>query len=126
MANPYKGKKEIMLGGKMHVLKYDLNALVEVQDKLDLNGLNEVLETLQNMDFKIMRIILWAGLLHEYLDDDGNWIGGKELTMMQVGKWIGEDLTVLDVTGVMTDAISRAVGSDKEKNVGKTKVVTTK
>lgn len=61
MANALRG--EVPLPGTEYVLRYDVNALCEVEDATKDNIL-EVISKLQDgkPSFKIIRLLLWAGL----------------------------------------------------------------
>lgn len=111
MANPYKGQTELKIGDKTHVLIYDLNALAELQEKLGLSSLEDVLAEFQKMDFKTLRILLWAGLIHAYMEDDGT----ITLSERTVGSWIGREVTLLECTNVLTTALNRAIGEQKDQ-----------
>lgn len=61
MANKHRGFIEVELD-KTRTLRYTLNALAEVEDRIGVP-----LEELENvkMTIKNVRILLWAGLIHE-------------------------------------------------------------
>lgn len=108
--NPFKGQKELKIGDKTYTLIFDLNALAELQQKLEISGINELLSKFEQMDFITLRTILWAGLLHEFMDEKGEYT----IHERQVGTWIGRDITLLECTSILSDALQRAVGEDKE------------
>lgn len=71
----------IELGGKERRLHYDLNSIALIGEKLDIKlCLNNLAEDLMStpLPFSAIRVILWAGLLHE----------DPDLTPEQVGAWI--------------------------------------
>lgn len=74
MANAQKGKISITLD-KERTLRFTLNALAEIEDKLGvpLSKLAEV-----ELGVKTVRTMLWAGLIHE----------DEELTEKQVGNMV--------------------------------------
>ncbi|MBC9786294.1 hypothetical protein H1S01_17690 [Heliobacterium chlorum] len=77
MANKQRGIVDIVLD-KPRKLRYTLNALAEIEDKLgvsvtELNG--------ANLGMKAIRTFLWAGLAHE--DED--------LTEREVGEMVDFD-----------------------------------
>lgn len=72
------------LGGKIRRLRYDLNAIAEIGERLDINvrlsNLGaDLLE--RELPLKAVRTILWAGLVHE----------DAELTEQTVGSWVDQD-----------------------------------
>lgn len=76
--------RTIKLGGAERSLKYDLNAISEIGDRLDIKvRLSHVGEDIMGtpLPLKAIRTILWAGLLHERPDLDET----------EVGKWVDQD-----------------------------------
>ena len=74
----------IELGGKERHLKYDLNAIAEIGERLDITiRLQRFAEDLMStpLPFSALRVILWAGLVHE----------DSDLTPQQVGAWVDLD-----------------------------------
>lgn len=78
-----KGTK-LTLGGKERILRYDLNAVAEIGDRLDLQvriaSLGEDIFS-KPLPLSALRTVIWAGLIHAEPD----------LTEQQVGSWIDED-----------------------------------
>ncbi|MBC9786794.1 hypothetical protein H1S01_20770, partial [Heliobacterium chlorum] len=74
MANKQRGFVDIELNSSRK-LRYTLNALVEIEEKLGVTvtELNE-----SNLGIKSIRTFLWAGLIHE----------APELTEKEVGDWV--------------------------------------
>ncbi|MBC9785107.1 hypothetical protein H1S01_11370 [Heliobacterium chlorum] len=77
MANKQRGVVDIELD-KSRKLRYTLNALAEIEDKLgvsvaELNG--------ANLGMKAIRTFLWAGLIHE----------DSELSEREVGEMVDFD-----------------------------------
>lgn len=98
MANKHRGFVEIQLDKKRR-LRYTMNALAEIEDQLGVP-----LAELQNvkMTIKNIRVILWAGLIHE----------DSELTQEQVGEMV--DLNNIEE---VQQKIAEAFGTvDKGKN----------
>lgn len=75
MANKHRGIVEVELGGKVRNLRYTMNALAEIEDKLGvaMADMKDIKMTIKNV-----RVILWAGLIHE----------DKELTIEEVGDMV--------------------------------------
>ena len=78
-----KGTK-LTLGGRERTLRYDLNAVAEIGDRL---GLEVRIASLGDdifskpLPLSALRTVIWAGLIHEEPD----------LTEKEVGAWIDED-----------------------------------
>jgi hypothetical protein len=74
MANKHRGMVAIELDKKRN-LRYTMNALAEIEDRLGvpLSEMGNVKMTIKNV-----RVILWAGLIHE----------DKELTPEDVGDMV--------------------------------------
>lgn len=61
---------EVTLSGEKHILKYDLNSFAELEDLF--GDIDEVMASAEKGKIKALRALLWGGLLHEFLDEDGN------------------------------------------------------
>lgn len=72
------------LGGEERRLRYDLNAIAEIGERLDitvrLDSLGQDLLT-KDLPLKTLRVLIWAGLIWE----------NEKLTEKQVGAWITTD-----------------------------------
>jgi len=72
MSNNHRGEASIRLD-KTRTLRYDFNALAEFEEKAGL-PITEAVRSFQNeegdprVSFKTIRLLLWAGLLHEEPD----------------------------------------------------------
>lgn len=66
MANKQRQMVGLELQGKTYTLRYTLNSLAEIEDKLGvtLAELDKV-----NLGIKSIRVLLWAGLIHEGLTE---------------------------------------------------------
>jgi hypothetical protein len=97
MANKQRGFVIIELD-KERKLRYTLNALAEIEDKLgvSLDELDKV-----QMGIKQLRVFLWAGLIHE----------DKELTELEVG-----DMVDFDNMEYVNSKISEAFQAASGKN----------
>lgn len=74
----------ISLGGKERELRYDLNAIAEIGDRLGLTiRLAHFQEDLMDapLSLSAVRTVLWAGLIHAEPD----------LTEKEVGAWVDQD-----------------------------------
>ncbi|MCY8256449.1 hypothetical protein MOC12_21055 [Bacillus spizizenii] len=96
MANVERGEAKIMLD-KERTIKFDLNALIEVEDKLG----HSLTELGENMSIKAMRTLLTEGLKHE----------DPEVTEQMVGSHI----TMANMKEVQ-EALGVAMGGADLKN----------
>ena len=93
----------IRLGNKDRHLRYDLNALAEIEDKLDtpIAGIADIA-----VSVKTIRTLVWAGLMHEEATlterDVGGWIGAGGASVSAVMEKVGEALA--DAFGGVEDA----------------------
>ena len=72
------------LGGKTRRLRYDLNSVAEIGERLGITvRLDSLGEDLLGKDLPLrsLRVLLWAGLVHE----------DPELTEEAVGSWVDQD-----------------------------------
>jgi len=87
----------VELGGATRQLRYDLNALAEIEERLGITMAN--LASLQ-VSAKAIRTLVWAGLLHE----------APTLIEHDVGAWItGENIA--DVSERSMSALAESFGS---------------
>jgi hypothetical protein len=64
MANPQKGDVEFTVAKKVYTLKFSINAMVELEDKLG-GSIVDIANTMSDpakMGVKMMRTVFWAGL----------------------------------------------------------------
>jgi hypothetical protein len=71
----------VTIDGKEHILKFDYNAVADMEDKYGKGFFGLLRE--ENMGFSIMRSLYWAGL---------KW-KNKGLTLEAVGTMLGKELT---------------------------------
>lgn len=90
----------IVLGGKERTLRFDFNALAELERETGINALDGSVWT--NPSVTITRALLWAGMLHEE----------PELTIREVGSWLRLD-NVEEVIGLIATAYQAAVGREE-------------
>mgnify|MGYP005750951813 CR=1 FL=1 len=97
MANKHRGIVEVELDKKRH-LRYTMNALAEIEDALgvELSEMDKV-----KMNIKNVRIILWAGLIHE----------DPDLTQEEVG-----DMVDLANIKEVQEKVSEAFNTATSKN----------
>lgn len=92
------------LGGKIRTIVYDLNAFAELEVRY--GSVDAAMEQLNEGKVSTVRIILWAGLIHEeaVIDESTGEPIKYNITPYQVGSWI-----TMDRLGTIMDAINRAV-----------------
>lgn len=95
-----KDVKITLVDGVERTLKYDLNAMAELEDRY--GSVDEAFAQLDNNSIKAIRCILWAGLLHEDPDlteqkvgslIDMNYLSGL---MNTLGDAFGNDMPVAE------------------------------
>lgn len=98
MANKERGEAKVVLGDSEYTLRYDLNALVELEDKMGvpLSEMGEMKITIRNV-----RSMLWAGILHE----------NAEITEKEIGSHV--DMENMEE---VQSAISKAFSKVQAKN----------
>lgn len=104
MANKYKGEYEATLGGAKFLLRFDMNALAELEDLLD----DSIFNAIGRPGIKFLRAALYAGMLHDKQLARG-------MSLQKAGKLLN-DMTSQDemsdlMQGVIT-AVAKAVGAD--------------
>lgn len=92
MANKLRGEIEIEAGGKTYTLRMSINAIAEIEQRLNL-GINEIAAALSDMPrlrIGTLRAIVW-GCLREHhkdlaIEDAGEIIGemGVQLTLERI------------------------------------------
>jgi len=114
MANRHKGEVPILIGGKQLVLRFDANALVELEDQtgLTLSKLGQLASSedgiAQAFGIKFIRGALYSGLK----------ASREGLTIDQVGDWM--DLSQLsEYTMKIADALNLSLGGPDQGNVEK-------
>lgn len=97
-----KDVKIVLNDGVERTLKYDLNAMAELEDKY--GSVDTAFEMLDKNSIKAVRFILWAGLIHEE----------PELTEQKVGSLI--DIKYLqNLSGKLNEAFTNDMPHDEEK-----------
>lgn len=101
MGNKQRGLVDVTLDGKTHQLRYTLNALAEVEERLKLENLSAVLNLVNELSMRSLRTLLWAGLLHAQPD----------LTEREVGEM---DFDFAELVMAVNLGVSLAFKSDEE------------
>ena len=109
-----KEKQIVVLLDKPRTLRYDLNAYAELEEKY--GTVEAAMKALQEGSIRSIRTLLWAGLIHECMDENENYT----LTVKQVGAMIKiDDLDRITeaITSAMTDTLPEEdEGESKEGN----------
>lgn len=108
MANPHRGTVAIEVGGKDRTLKFDLNALAEVEDRLKLGGINDVIPLLERISIRAVRCLLWAGLAHEDPTLTEKDVGSWNIDVREVVPLLGQAIGIAFAVPVDTTAASGA------------------
>lgn len=111
MANPHRGTVAIEIGGKDRTLKFDLNALAEVEDKLKLGGINDVIPLLERVSIRTVRCLLWAGLIHEDPDLTEREVGSWTIDVREVVPLLAQGIGIAFAVSVDTSAVKGAEGN---------------
>lgn len=93
MTDP-RSERRVQLGGRRRVIRYDFNALCDLEETLGVSGVEALNVKLSEFGFGTIRAFTWAGLLHEEPD----------VTVREVGVW----LSALGAKGL--EQIGQAVG----------------
>jgi len=84
MPNPHRGEHEIEIGGEQRTFRYSLNKLANIEEKLGVSSINELMESLRtNLSFALLRYLIWVGIA-EYDPKAKEWSGPTE---EEVGDW---------------------------------------
>jgi hypothetical protein len=105
----------VMLGDKLRVIKYDLNAYAELEKRY--GSVEKAMSTLQTGSLIGLRTILWAGLIHNeaILDEVTGEPIGYNITPHLVGSWI-EPSQMQKVSEKLSEAIVATLpAADKKK-----------
>lgn len=105
MSDP-RPERPVDLGKRRVVLRYDINALCELELVLGVSGVQALAARLDDIGFGTLRAFVWAGVLH----------GDEQPTLRQVGSWI--DAGRLEPIGVAIGEAFAAAFPDIDDNGG--------
>lgn len=93
-----------VLGSKERSLKFDLNAFAELEKRF--GSVDDAMKELEKGSMQAIRMILWAGLIHEeaVVDEDTGEPIKYNITPYQVGSWI-TPFMLKDLTEKLSKAI---------------------
>lgn len=97
------GIKVVLADGKERTIKFDLNALCELQEKFP--DIEEAFSGLEKRDFKKIRTILYAVLAHEEDDSFTEKSAGSLVNMQNIG----------DVANALGEALTASVPEASEE-----------
>jgi hypothetical protein len=90
MANKKRGEIKVNLGGRDRLMKLTLNDFAELQDRYDNKPLVEILATLDKMDVKVLRALLFLALRHDDPDLTEEQVGNFEFNLTDVAEKLGK------------------------------------
>lgn len=104
MGNRYRAMVDVQAAdGSTRRLRYDLNAMVELEERFGIRDLAGFGDLLSRATFRDIRTLLWIGLRYE----------DPDLTEHEVGSWFGDgNLTVLEAAEKIALAMAQAFGVD--------------
>jgi hypothetical protein len=113
MNNNLKTYKEVTLNGKEHLLKFDYNAVCDLEEIYN-KGIAGILKE-EQIGFRLVKTFYWAGL---------KW-KNPGLTLDRVGNMLGKEIqdngkNVMDLMGPVMEALkkSRLLGANKNTDDG--------
>lgn len=108
MANKERGYVRVDVGGKACRLKFDINAMCEIEDRFDMDFLRVLKE--KTLDARTVRGLLWAAMLHD----------NPEITEAEVGSMMLPS-DFLAVKTAITQAFAAALSGASEDGASKKK-----
>jgi hypothetical protein len=105
--------KQLELGGKVRTLRFDLNAMAELENHF--GSIQDAMKGLQEGKIASMKILLWAGFLHEEVTSFDAVTGeplSYNITPYQVGGWI-EMNNMASITESLGSALANQLGERK-------------
>lgn len=118
MANRHRGEVEVELDGETHKLRFTLNALAEVEDRLNLASIADILETIKALSVRTLRTLLWAGLLHEQPELTEREVGEMDFDFSHAVERVSRALTLTFKTDEDTAGQGAAEGNARRPGRG--------
>ena len=100
--NKQRGQIKVNLGDKDRIMHFSLDGLISISEEFDDMPLGEIFEALEKFDVKVIRSLIYHGLL----EDD------PDLSIEQVGKW---DMPLKEVMDDVGKALTACLGDKKGK-----------
>ena len=93
MSNPHRGEVALVVGDQTYKLAYTINSVCELEEQLG-QSLEQIVSGMGRL--KVMRAVLWAGLLEHHKFDDPKAVG-----------------PIMDAAGVpaVVDAVNKAIAA---------------
>lgn len=106
---PEMSAPTISLGGKIRKIQFDLNAFGELENKY--GTIQAAMDQLQKGGMNDVKVILWAGLIHEevVLDEATGDVKGYNITPYQVGSWVSNPLMLQEISEKIGAAMGTAM-----------------
>lgn len=110
----------INLGGEERELQFDMNAYAELEKRY--GSVEKAMNTLQQGKMSDLRIVLWAGLIHNQavLDEFTGEPIRYNLTPYQVGSWIKSAQQLEEVGNKLAEVMTGSM-PDNPENTEETK-----
>lgn len=115
MANPHRGTVTLTVEGKERTLKIDLNALAEVEDRLKVSGMNDIIPLLERVSIRAVRCLLWAALLHEQPDLTEREVGSWSVDVRQTVEALGQAVGLAFKVPIDTSAAAKGAEGNGER-----------
>ena len=95
------------LGGKKRTLQFDMNAFAELEKRF--GSIDDAMEQLASGKMGDIKIILWAALIHEEVEEFDEFTGEPTkygITPYQVGSFIKNPMMLQEVSAKLGEAMS--------------------
>ena len=105
----------IELGGEKRKLHFDLNAFAELEKRF--GSINAAMERLQEGQVGDLRVILWAGLIHDQVlefDEDTGEPTKYGITPYEVGKWVSLD-NMKEVSDILGEVLGGSLPEEEKQ-----------
>ncbi len=109
---------EILLGGKPKRLRYDFNALADLEAKAGA-GIGALMSE-ERVGLNTMRLLIWAGLKHEDRTLTPEKVGDMLQTLMEGGMELSVPMAAV-TKALQQSGIIAKPGDDEEGNEGNAK-----
>jgi hypothetical protein len=94
MANKKRGEIKVNLGGRDRLMKLTLNDFAELQDRYNGQPLVDILATLDKMDVKVLRALLYFAIRQDDADLTEEQVGSFEFNLTEIATKLGECISL--------------------------------